>query len=236
VDWQIDPKHDPAVLHSTLVEKGRLQIPNFLTPQTAESLHTLLVNNNTWFTTYNHGGEHSECPAEDIAKLSQQHRNQFFVRTYQEARSGFQFIFNQYAITTAIESGENTGHPLHHMHDFVNSDHFLNYMRTLTGRPEIAKSDSYASQYLPGHFLTSHDDLHSTEQRIAAYTISLTKNWREDWGGHLVFFDQAGNIEEGYKPSFNTLNIFFMPKMHSVQYVSPFAGTPRTSFLGWLKQ
>ena len=46
--------------------------------------------------------------------------------------------------------------------------------------------------------------------------------------------DDAGNIIEAFIPSFNTLNIFLVPRMHSVQLVSPFAGGNRTSYLGWL--
>lgn len=233
---EIDPQHDPSELHNKLVEKGRLQIRNFLTPQSADHLYELLTKNRRWYTTYNHGDEHSESLAEDVARLAPQHRQQFFGRIYQGARTGFQFVFNQYAITTAIQNNEDPGHPLHAMQDNVNSPEFLGFMRTLTGRDDIDCSDSYVSQYLPGHFLTSHDDRHAHEKRIAAYTISLTKNWREDWGGHLVFFDDDGNIEEGFKPAFNTLNIFFMPKMHAVQQVTHYAGAARTSFLGWLKQ
>jgi len=118
----------------------------------------------------------------------------------------------------------------------VNSDSFLGFMRTLVGNKEIDRSDSYASCYLPGHFLTAHDDTHPNEDRVAAYTISLTKGWKPDWGGNLVFLDKCKNIEEGYMPSFNTLNIFLVPKLHAVQMVSPFAGAPRFSLLGWLKK
>jgi SM-20-related protein len=232
----INPAHDPNELSCTLQEKGRLQIPNFFTTETADYLFELLRTNQKWYTTYNHGKEHVESPAEDVVRLSPQLRQQFFARIYQGAQNGFQFLFNQYAISSAIKNGEDKGHPLHAMHEYVNTDAFLAFMRTLTGHDEIDRSDSYASQYLPGHFLTSHDDRHDHESRVAAYTISLTKEWREDWGGHLVFFDDDGNIEEGFKPSFNTLNIFFMPKMHSVQQVTHYAGKPRTSFLGWLKR
>ena len=88
--------------------------------------------------------------------------------------------------------------------------------------------------YAPGHFLTEHDDRHEKHDRVAAYVISMTKNWDKNWGGHLAFFDDGGNIKEALIPSFNTLNIFLIPQMHSVQLLSPFAGENRTSYLGWL--
>lgn len=117
---------------------------------------------------------------------------------------------------------------------FMNSEDVLNMMRTLTGETAIRKADSYASIYAPGHFLTAHDDRHDSHDRVAAYVVSMTKTWNKDWGGHLAFFDDDGNITEALIPSFNTLNIFLVPQMHSVQLVSPFAGNSRTSYLGWL--
>jgi Rps23 Pro-64 3,4-dihydroxylase Tpa1-like proline 4-hydroxylase len=69
---------------------------------------------------------------------------------------------------------------------------------------------------------------------VAAYVFSMTKVWDKNWGGHLAFFDDAGNITHAFVPSFNTLNIFLVPQLHSVQLVSPFAGANRSSYLGWL--
>jgi Rps23 Pro-64 3,4-dihydroxylase Tpa1-like proline 4-hydroxylase len=69
---------------------------------------------------------------------------------------------------------------------------------------------------------------------VAAYVFSMTKVWDKNWGGHLAFFDDAGNITDAFVPSFNTLNIFLVPQLHSVQLVSPFAGANRSSYLGWL--
>ena len=99
---------------------------------------------------------------------------------------------------------------------------------------DVRKADSYASWYAPGHFLTQHDDLHGTHDRVAALVFSMTKGWNRNWGGHLAFFDDVGNIEDAYVPSFNTLNIFLIPQKHAVQLVAPFARARRTSFLSWL--
>ena len=110
----------------------------------------------------------------------------------------------------------------------------LDFMRKLTGEAAIRKADSYASMYLPGHFLTTHDDRHDKHDRVAAYVFSMNKVWEKDWGGHLAFFDDNGNINDAFIPSFNTLNMFLIPQWHSVQLVTPFAAANRTSYLGWL--
>lgn len=232
----IDPKHDPVALGKTLQTTGRLQIPGFFPDDVAEHLYSLLRANQTWFTAYNHGEQFFEVPFSEIQALPSHQKQQFFTRIYGGARDGFQYLFQQYYISDAVENGREPGHPLHVMHDAVNTDSFLNFMRTLTGDTTIRYVDSFASQYVPGHFLTTHDDTHAKDDRVAAYVISMTKNWKADWGGNLVFFDEDGNIDGGFTPAFNTLNIFLVPRPHAVTAVAPFAGDRRTSFLGWLKR
>ena len=62
--------------------------------------------------------------------------------------------------------------------------------------------------------------------------------WRQNGmktgGAPRAFYDEAGNVVEALKPAFNTLNLFTVPQQYSVQLVTPFAGAPRTSYLGWL--
>lgn len=230
----INQSHDMAFLSQTLQKKGRLQVPDFFTPDTAEYLHELLVSNKNWYMAYNQGNNYYESSMEQLQALSPAKRQQFMNSIYKRASTQFQYVFYQYYITQAIELNEHPGDPLHQMHHFMNSQGMLDFMRTLTGEKAIRKADSYASMYLPGHFLTTHDDRHDKHDRVAAYVFSMNKKWEKDWGGHLAFFDDNGNISEAFIPSFNTLNIFLIPQMHSVQLVAPFAAENRTSYLGWL--
>lgn len=231
---EINPNHDLQALSNTLQKNSRLQIPNFFTEQSADFLYRLLIENKHWYLSYNEQENNYESSMEQLQALEPKQRQIFMNNIYLRARSGFQYVFNQYYMTQAIELNENPGHPLHQVQEFVNSKQTLDFMRKLTGEPLITKADSYATQYLPGHFLTDHDDRHDTHDRVAAYVFSMTKNWNKNWGGQLVFFDDDGNIEQGFIPSFNTLNIFLIPQSHSVQQVAPYAGESRTSYLGWL--
>lgn len=234
MDIQINPGIDPADLAPQLRQNRRLQIENFFTAETADYLHRLLEENRDWYVTYNEGEDNFESPLTEFQGLPPQQKQRFLGGVYARAQTGFQFIFNQYYITKAIERGENPGHPMHAMHAFMNRDTTLDFMRTLTGHPEVRKADAYASWYAPGHFLTQHDDRHSIHDRVAALVFSMTPRWDRNWGGHLAFFDEAGNIEEAFVPGFNTLNIFLIPQPHAVQLVAPFAGERRTSYLSWL--
>jgi SM-20-related protein len=234
VNIAINPALDPAVLNQAFREKGRLQVPDFFDRASAEYLYQLLQENETWYLTYNEGQENYESSLAEFRALSPDQQRQFMAQINQRAGSGFQYVFNQYYITQAIELGEQPGHPMHQMQEFMNRESTLAFMSALTGQNDIRKADSYASWYAPGHFLTQHDDLHSKHDRVAALVFSMTRGWNRNWGGHLAFFDELGNIEDAYVPSFNTLNIFLIPQKHAVQLVAPFARERRTSYLSWL--
>ena len=65
--------------------------------------------------------------------------------------------------------------------------------------------------------------------------LNLTPDWRTDWGGLLAFIDEDGHVAEAYRPSYNALNIFRVPQRHAVSFVAPFAGAPRLSITGWIR-
>jgi SM-20-related protein len=231
---EINPDHDWEALGQTLQQESRLQVPNFFTTDTADYLHKIHLENNDWYLAYNDGGEFYESSTQQLQAVSPQQQQQLMNSIYARARTQFQYVFHQYYITQAIELNEQPGHPMHQIHEFVNSEDVLKLWRTVTGEEAVSKADSYASIYGPGHFLTAHDDRHASHDRVAAYVFGMTKVWDKNWGGHLAFFDDDGNITDALVPSFNTLNIFLVPQMHSVQLVAPFADGRRTSYLGWL--
>lgn len=233
-DIRINDALDPEALGKVYREKSRLQIPNFLAPESADALYDALQKNKTWYLAYNNGEEYVESSLAEIQRLAPPLRQQFFQKINERAGVQFQYCFIQYYVTEAINRGENEGHPLHAVHHFLNGPACLSFMRALTGEPAVQYADALASLYSRGHFLTDHDDTHSDRDRVAAYVISMTKNWNRNWGGHLAFFDEHGNIEEALLPTFNTLNIFRVPQSHAVLAVTPFARGGRTSFTGWL--
>jgi SM-20-related protein len=95
---------------------------------------------------------------------------------------------------------------------------------------------SVCTNFRPGDFLTVHTDTSKdmvAEDRVCAYTLGFTRKWRVDWGGQLLFYDQAGQIMRGLPPAFNTLTLFTVPRAHAVATVAPFTGAPRLSIVGW---
>ena len=206
----INPTHNLEELGQVLQQKSRLQITDFFTADSANYLHQLLLDHQHWNLAYNDGNNFYESPAAEIETLEPKQRHQFMNNIFVRARTQFQYMFMQYYISQAIELNEQPGHPMHQFHEFINSDDVLGFMRILTGEPAVRKADTYASIYSPGHFLTAHDDRHDKDDRVAAFVFSMTKAWDKNWGGHLAFFDDDGNIEQAFMPTFNTLNIFLV--------------------------
>lgn len=231
---QINPELNPEELHKIYRDEGRLQVHNFFTVETANYLLQLMLENDNWNLAYNEGGNFYESPISELDNLSSSQKNSFMKQIFSGATDKFQYIFIQYCMTQAIRLGEEKDHPLHQVEAFLNSSYYLDFMRILTGDDSIKKADSTATIFDKEHFLTTHDDTHSTHDRVAACAFSLNKNWDRNWGGHLAFFDEDGNIEQAFVPSFNTLNIFSIPQQHSVQQVAPFAAEKRYSLLSWL--
>lgn len=226
--------HDPAALAREYARNRRIQIADFLEPADADRLHDAFRANQSWYLAYLENGQAVECPQASLQQLTPPQRQQFLGAIHQQAAEHFQYCFLQYYVSEAIGRGENPGHPLHAAHAFVNGDGFLDFMRSLTGVSAIRSADVLASCYTPGHFLTVHDDTHHGRDRVAAYVISLTRSWNCNWGGHLAFFDEQGDIEAAYAPTFNALHVFDVPRRHAVQLVAPFARGVRTSLTGWV--
>jgi Rps23 Pro-64 3,4-dihydroxylase Tpa1-like proline 4-hydroxylase len=95
--------------------------------------------------------------------------------------------------------------------------------------------DAQATRYMPGHFLSTHDDAIEGKNRRAAYIFNFTPEWRPDWGGYLQLLDDAGHVRRGLVPSFSTLNILAVPQRHNVSVVAPFAGGMRFAISGWFR-
>ena len=141
----INPKIDLSGAATLLASRGRVQIPDFVSPESAETLHGLLQQHEDWYLSYNEGPDNFETSEAEFAALNMEQKHRFTEGVYRRARSGFQYLFKQYYISQAVASGENQGHPMHAVHEWVTGEDFLGLMRDVTGRSDIRTSDSYAS-------------------------------------------------------------------------------------------
>lgn len=224
---RLNPALDPAALAESFRAKGRLHIPNIVTDAAARRIVSALERETPWVLTFNEGEKHF-----DYDKLSPAERQKFAYAAWNRARSEFQFFHHRHRLTVAGEPYKDPAHYYAGFVSFLSSPEFLGFIRDVTGLPQIAWINAMATLYKPLDFLTVHDDDVRGDNRLIAYVFNFTPVWRPDWGGALQFHDPEGNIEEGFMPSFNALNIFRVPKSHSVAQVAPFGGN-RYAITGW---
>jgi Rps23 Pro-64 3,4-dihydroxylase Tpa1-like proline 4-hydroxylase len=231
---QLNPALERRVIAEVFKAQGRVHIPDVLTPASADTLFAQLSTRTPWQLSLNVGQRHVDIAHQQLMLMPPEQRETMTKKMLEQSQRGFQYVFENYPLYDLYAAGERA-QPLMALHEFLNSEGFLQFAREITGLPKIAFADSQATRYLPGHFLTEHDDDVAGKQRLAAYVLGFTPDWRADWGGILQFIDRDGHIAEGYAPKFNVLNLFRVPQKHSVSYVTPAAVHARYSVTGWLR-
>lgn len=238
--FELNPDLDRAALARRFAADGRLQVENILTEETARELREILISGTEWGVALQAGAQgtpHSWRGRE----LRDPATSRTIVELVKEtdraaAARDYAFRCNRYSLVEGLQKQWDPGGPHELLLEYLNAPEFLGLMREITGIPELAKADAHASCYGPNHFLGKHIDSHVAEGWRIAYVLNLTiDNWHPDWGGYLVFFDEHGNVETGFMPRFNTLNLFKVPQAHAVTYVPPFAPRGRYAISGWLR-
>jgi len=213
---------------------GVVQIEGLFPPEVAETLAAVLDRATPWSLAHSDpAGGHVVLDQAAMAARPQAEVRAELAEVVRRAESGFAYLYLVYPMIDAYLDGRAPGHPLNTLVEFLNSPPFVDFVHGVTGET-VVKVDAQATCYRPGHFLTLHDDRGVGERR-AAYTIGLTRRWRPDWGGQLLFHDEAGDVTRGYAPRFNVLTLFKVPMAHSVALVAPYAAEPRYMITGWLR-
>lgn len=154
---------------------------------------------------------------------------------FREAAHGFRFRYDTIRVPDGAEERRRAATPLAGFAQFMSSPQMLDFFRELTGHHEIRFVDAQATRYRAGDFLTRHDDLVGGKHRSHAFVLGLTRGWRPEWGGLLLFNDASGGVAQTMTPAFNTLDLFAIGQPHSVSYVAPYAEGSRISITGWLR-
>ncbi len=215
---------------------GRVHTGSFLSPESAARAHRCLASEVPWQLHFNDGARSYDLVDEQLDALPEPGQVLLHKKINSNAAHGFQYVFNNFPVSDAYEAGRHRELYVMRVLEFLNSPAFLDFGRQVTGVRSIALVDAQATLYRPGHFLTDHDDAVPDKRRVAAYVLSLTPQWRADWGGILSFLDRDGHVAEGYTPAFNALNLFRVPQRHLVSFVAPFAQEGRYSITGWLRE
>lgn len=224
---ELNPSLDLSAIAEEFRSRGRVHIPNILTPDSALRLHRALAEETPWRLTLNKGQDFL-----DFASVTPEERNKIAAGAWQRAQTQFQYLFDNHRLSRDGEPYPDARHYFAKLVAFLNAPPFIAAMRRVTGLETIVRTDAQATLYRPGDFLTRHDDQYGGHKRLAAYVLNVTPNWRADWGGILNFYDSRGHVAEGYVPTFNALNVFQVPVIHAVSQVAIFGGF-RYSVTGW---
>ncbi|WP_293979433.1 2OG-Fe(II) oxygenase family protein [Sphingobium sp.] len=216
--------------------RQRIQIPNFLTASSADTLRDHLQNEVDWTHVINGEEKVFEIASGDFDALDPSVRKRLNIALYEKAASAFQFQFDNRRVSD-IDIQQGVGDDLlHHFGQWINSPQTLGLFRNVTGRQDIGFADVQATRYRSGDFLTGHDDVIPGKDRLFAYVLNLSDNWRTEWGGLLLFHDVDSRVAETFVPIFNSISLFSVGQPHSVSYVTPFAQEERLSITGWLRK
>lgn len=236
--FELNPALDPAALAADYRRSQRLQIADLLTEESARALHRLLSAATAWGLAWQ-AGEHGpgRLTQGEVGALGPA-RQQEMGNQLTEAMQGrdYGFLYAAYPMLTAYLERWAPGGPHEAVFEAINGEDFLALIRTVTGIPELIKADAQATLYTPNQFLAMHSDEEAERGRRVAYVLSLcAEDWRPDWGGYLNFFDDAGDVIQGFRPRFNALNLFTVPQLHNVSLVPWFAPVARYAITGWFR-
>ena len=229
-DLNLSSSLDPDALRSAFAVNRRLHIPGLLAQADADRLADRLEAERAWTTIVAAGGDYFEMPLD--GRLAADPSKQSWLDAVAVDGRG---RATQYVYDTRRPGGPDEANVVDQALAFLNGAPFLDLMRAVTGDDRIDFADAQASRYRPDHILTAHNDLSVGKNRLYAYVLNLTREWRADWGGTLVFYGDDGHVEQGWVPGFNALNLFAVPMGHAVTQVGAHAATDRLSIVGWLR-
>ena len=238
--FELNPNLDRVALAKRFAADKRMQVENILTDETAHELREIMVRGTEWGVALQAGatGEPHGWRGRELRDPALGQQVVELVKQTDQAAAARDYAYrsNRYSLVEGLQKEWNPGGPHELLLEYLNAPDFIEFMREITGIPELVKADGHASCFGPNHFLGKHNDSHVAEGWRIAYVLNLTiDDWYPDWGGYLVFYDEAGNIETGFMPRFNTLNLFLVPQVHAVTYVPPFAPRGRYAISGWLR-
>jgi SM-20-related protein len=234
----LNPGLDVAALAAEFSGAGRIVVRNVFEPDFAERVHACLRDEVPWrLSVYDNRRPAKEralkLTASELDRMGPQARTSLQREVFRQANTQFQYAYQSFDLLEGFRNKEQPGLFLYQLMQYLAGEPFFAFARTLTGDQAINRIDGHATCYTAGHFLKDHADESPFEQRRAAYVVGMTKEWKADMGGLLMFLDPAGAVQETLLPEFNTLTVFRVPVPHVVTYVPEWVQEKRLSVTGW---
>lgn len=216
-------------------DKGRTQVRQLLSGDTADALYNCLDQQTPWSMAYRNADGPTRIEESKLEKYSDAEREALDQEISRIAETEFQFRYRSFMMVTEYLNGKNRVPLLNRVLEYLNHPDNIAVFRSLTGVENIIKVDAQATCYRPGDFLKVHNDFKEKDGREVAYVINLSPHWQADWGGLLTFTDESGNIQDSFVPHFNSMSLFRVPTLHFVSQVGLYAPANRYAITGWFR-
>ncbi|MDZ4307571.1 2OG-Fe(II) oxygenase [Allopontixanthobacter sp.] len=240
--FEINPHLDRRALAEEFAANSRVQIRDVLTEETAQEIRAVLASATPWGIAAQAGIANPPGPqslrANDVATTGGRARIQeLATASFRAVGTGdYGFLYGHYPMVEGYLGKWNEDGPHDILLEYLNTPEFLSLAAEVTGETGLVKADGNATLFGPQNFLAFHIDSHVAEGWRVAYVLNMTiDEWKPDWGGYLNFFNEDGDIVQGFRPRFNSLNLFTVPQPHSVGFVPQFAPVGRYAISGWLR-
>lgn len=230
-----NPDLDRNEIATALATSKRVQVTCFLEPAGAELLARYLEQATNWCHVLNAGDKVYEIACDALEAMSEPQRATLIRKADELAAHAFQFRFDTIRVPDGREERLGSKRPVDEFALFMSSPPMVRWFRAVTGCNDIDFADCQATRYRGGAYLTRHDDAVEEKRRHFAYVLSLSCDWRAEWGGLLIFPGDDAISIEAMVPRFNTLTLFEVGQPHSVSQVASYAPQPRLSVTGWLR-
>lgn len=233
--FALHPDIDAARLAERFTAERRVRIQPFLADAQAATLHAHLRARQDWRQVVNSGDKVFELDRAARESMPEAQRAALDTAVWNGARAGFQYRYESLRLPDGdLPADGSAAGILEEFTRWLSAGAARDMLRRITAAADIAFGDGQATAYGPGDFLTGHDDDVAGKNRRAAYVLGLTRDWRIEWGGLLLFHERAGQVS-GQMPGFNSLDLFAVPQPHSVSPVTRSAAFRRCSITGWLR-
>ena len=175
---ELNPALDGEAFRATFSHTGRVHIADVLSRASAERIYHCLREETPWsFLVYKDG------KSADLTNLTHSDRARLAAGSWEYARDHFAFCYDHHHLSYGLEPYLQARHYYARVVEFLNSPAFISFMRRMTGMDGIAYTEAHATLYRPGDFLTAHNDHLPGKNRLAAYVLNMTPDWRADWAG-----------------------------------------------------
>ena len=226
-----------ADAHEALGQSTRCQLRQALAANAHADVLQAVKFVPRWTLVTRLGDRHLDLDAAAMDAMPAAQRIEFDRRVKAGAADGFQYLYETYPLYDKWHGGVLTDEApvLADLYAALNSPGFLDPMREILNAPEISFADAQLTRYRAGHFLTTHDDGNPGKNRVAAFVLTLSEDWQDDWGGVLQFETALGDVTGRFVPRGNTLSLFKVPQPHQVTPVAASVQAHRVSVTGWLR-